>query len=436
MNNFPAITPVSSAVAGAFAAAAQGSRAADALHREGFRRLQDGDPDEAYRLIRHALRENPADRQAQDNLARVLKALGREDEAVAIYRDLIALHSEWLPAQGNLAVSLLRRGEFAEGWRLNRARLQVVPGLRVITEPLSGRPLYEVQPPTVQQLRGKPVLIVSEQGIGDELFYLRWLPRLRAAGPDGIFWWPSERRGDTVNPPKLAPVLERSQELLSVVRDEAGLAALREAGALPVALADLPLVLGHVSVEDCPLPMPLEFRPQPWPVKRTRRAIGVTWQAGFASLRYKGGLYKAVPPRELGRALAAAALQADVVVIQRGLDLWDLAQFEGGLGRAVDEVVDGVEIPADEEMDWLAGMLASLDDYVAVSNTNVHMLAAMTGYRPRGHVLAPALPDFRWMNGPDKRGRSPWFPWTRCYRADVYGWEKPLAELSEAMQPR
>lgn len=422
----PQPTAVAEAVAGVLPA---GNIYAKNLSGLGFNALQEDDPARAYLLIRASLDLDPRDRLAWDNLARTLKALNREEEAIAIYRRLIAESPDWDQVKCNLGVSLLRRGEFEEGWRLNRTRLAVIPGLRVIGDPLTGRPLHETPLPSLEAMRGRDVVVVSEQGIGDELCYLRFLPKLwDAAEPRRVWFWPSEKRGEMTIASKIAPVLDRHTSLVRVATDEI-IDELRGHG-VTLALADLPLVTGMRSYADVPPSLGLAFSRTHWPL-RTRNAIGVTWMAGMMELRFKGGLYKNVPPGELGYALRETT--QPVVVLQRNLDMGDLAEFEDGLGRPIAEAYDGRGVPAHEELDAWAAALAQLSAYVGVPNTNMHLVAAMGEDAPAMHTLAACLPEYRWADRGD--GRSAWFPDAAVYRQDALGWEGALYELSQAFRP-
>lgn len=66
-------------------------------------------------------------------------------------------------------------------------------------------------------------------------------------------------------------------------------------------------------------------------------------------------------------------------------------------------------------------LVGLLDDYVCVSNTNVHLRHALgKDYR----VLVAHSPEFRWMA---EGGESPWFPGTTVYRQAAAGdWDTAL----------
>ena len=71
----------------------------------------------------------------------------------------------------------------------------------------------------------------------------------------------------------------------------------------------------------------------------------------------------------------------------------------------------------------MLALLALIDDYVGVSNTNMHLRAA-AGKTAR--VLVPCPAEWRWMAS----GSSPWFPGFGIYRQALNGrWEDALTAL-------
>jgi len=78
-----------------------------------------------------------------------------------------------------------------------------------------------------------------------------------------------------------------------------------------------------------------------------------------------------------------------------------------------------------EDLEDMLALLSFMDEYVTVSNTNVHLRAA-TGRNSR--VLVPNPPEYRWMAEGEE---SPWFPGCKLYRQKVDGaWEEALAALA------
>ena len=112
---------------------------------------------------------------------------------------------------------------------------------------------------------------------------------------------------------------------------------------------------------------------------------------------------KAIAPALLGKALRG--WPGTVIVLQRGARPGDAAEFGAALqGPFHDLSALGEDLPG------LLCVLASLDDYVGVSNANMHFLA---GLGKTARVLVPYPGEWRWMRRP---GPSPWFPGFETYR--------------------
>ncbi|MCH8137806.1 MAG: hypothetical protein IH926_02440, partial [Proteobacteria bacterium] len=91
-----------------------------------------------------------------------------------------------------------------------------------------------------------------------------------------------------------------------------------------------------------------------------------------------------------------------------------------GLGREAHDLT-----ALNDDLEDMLALLALLDEYVTVSNTNVHLSA---GAGRTSRVLVPNPPEWRWMAAGDE---SPWFPGCRIYRQEVNGdWEGAFARLA------
>lgn len=306
--------------------------------------------------------------------------LDGEEAAISRLRAAIAEHPDWRLARGALAHLLLSTGQWREGWRLYRE------------ESVASLPA---------DLSGKRMLLRGEQGIGDVLFFLRFAPALRERGA----------RISLACEKKLHSILPPGRVLEAICEDSAE--------ALPI--GDLPVLL---QSEDTPPPWPLtvsekanlrELGPPPY--------LGVTWRAGTDLARRAefgqdpSALMKALAPALLGKTLRGWL--GTVIVLQRGGRSGDVEAFGAAFqGRFHDLSALGEDLPA------LLGVLAALDDYVGVSNANIHFLA---GLGRTARVLVPYPGEWRWMRRP---GPSPWFPGFRTYRQpQSRGWAEPLEEL-------
>ena len=151
--------------------------------------------------------------------------------------------------------------------------------------------------------------------------------------------------------------------------------------------------------------------------------IGVTWRAGLLpeeaeDHRGKAVWVKRAPNEALGGLLRP--LRASIVILQRKPDPAERAAFVAALGR---EPLDASDTN-DDLRDALA-LLSLLDEYIGVSNTNMHLLAGLPGRGAR--VLIQQPPEWRWGT---EGNSSPWFPAFALYRAaQQTGWDEALDRL-------
>jgi hypothetical protein len=84
---------------------------------------------------------------------------------------------------------------------------------------------------------------------------------------------------------------------------------------------------------------------------------------------------------------------------------------------------------ANAELEDMLALLALLDEYVGVSNTNMHLAA---GLGKRARVLVPYPPEWRWMV---EGAASPWFPGFVVYRQSPdKDWTAALARLADDLR--
>jgi hypothetical protein len=106
--------------------------------------------------------------------------------------------------------------------------------------------------------------------------------------------------------------------------------------------------------------------------------------------------------------------------VQRNASAEDRAAFVRALGRDAPELAS-----RDDDLEDLLALMALVDEYVGVGNTNMHLRAA-AGATAR--LLAPLATDWRWGTSGDE---SRWFPGFRIYReAAATGWTAALERLS------
>jgi len=133
---------------------------------------------EAEQALRQAAALRPDRAKTQVNLADSLWAQGQLEAALETYRHALALEPDNPDAHMHYALALLRLGRLREGWAEQEWRWRSpahIPAQRVHLEPWTGQPLA-----------GKTLLLHGEQGFGDDLQFLRFVPRLQALGAQVI----------------------------------------------------------------------------------------------------------------------------------------------------------------------------------------------------------------------------------------------------------
>ncbi len=125
-----------------------------------------------------------------------------------------------------------------------------------------------------------------------------------------------------------------------------------------------------------------------------------------------------------GLANLLRRINGTILALQRKPEAGEIDQLSGGLGRPVHDFT-----ALNDDLEDMLVLLSLMDEYVTVSNTNVHLRAG-TGRTSR--VLVPNPPQYRWMAEGEE---SPWFPGCRVYRQKVDGaWDEALAALARDLK--
>ena len=126
-----------------------------------------GDLDAAEHMYLAALRyeDTSANLEIQKNLGNVYKEKNQLDKAIACYDQILVSHPDHAHTLMNKAVALLTAGHFNEGWPLYESRLDVAPPQLRVVSPSVLPPKWDGGP-----LEGE-LLVLPEQGLGDQIFY-------------------------------------------------------------------------------------------------------------------------------------------------------------------------------------------------------------------------------------------------------------------------
>jgi tetratricopeptide (TPR) repeat protein len=357
---------------------------------------EDNRLDDAIEFYRRALALMPSDAPTRINLAVALRDLRRFDEALALLDEIPLASPDHPRARLNRAMIHVLRGDLARGWDDYEARLQIADDARWMpTVRWDGTPLA-----------GRSILLLSEQGIGDEMMFASCLPDLldrEGHNRPGHSLIECDRR--------LVPLFARSFPRSMVIAKGAKRADRPSAAPCDVTefLGTLPRFLRR-RVEDFPRTAGY-LRPDPTLVAKWRASLGRLGSGLKVGISWSGGKEAETRRR---RSIALELWQPIFAVpgvrfvnIQYGPAAVDAIRAGRQFGIALD---DGTDCDPLIDLDDFAAKLAALDLVLSVDNSTVHLAAALG--RPVWTLL-PFSPDWRWMLD---RETTPWYPTMRLLR--------------------
>lgn len=361
--------------------------------------------EEAIACYHKALALRPDYFGVYSNLGNIFVAMNRHAEAIALYTKALAIKPDFAQAQFNEGLARLVLGDFAEGWSKYEWRwLHRGSGLH---KPDLRQPMWVGD----QDLAGKTILLYAEQGFGDTLQFVRYVPMVA-------------RRGGRV-------VLHVQKPLASLLAAMPGVAAVCIQGdPLPpldchCPLMSLPLLL-HTRFETIPAEVPYLAAPAKALARwRSRLRPGRGLQVGLVwagSTTHRNDHNRSVPLDLLRPLLATPdvrfiSLQKEI----RARDAELLRSFRG------------VKLIGDQLTDFgdTAAVVSQLD-LVITADTAVAHLAGALG-KPVW-IMVPFSPDWRWLVG---RADSPWYPTARLFRQKATGdWRSVVTPLHKALKQR
>lgn len=378
------------------------TNAATALGRLGRR-------DEALDRLARIVERWPDDAHAALNQALLLLEALRPREAAAAARRALAHHPQDADLHWALAVACLLQGDFAEGWQEHEWRWQAGP-FRRNREAAPGRaPAWAPG----EDLRNRTLLVFAEQGLGDAIQFLRYLP------------WLAQRASTVLL--QLPPALHRLVQGTQLPPNCVLLASASQAPAWDreIALLSLPFAAGTTAAS-VPADVPY-LRAEPALVQRWRDRLDAAGPGLKVGVAWSGN------PRHANDRNRSVPLATFEAVAQDGCRFVSLLPQVRDSDRAALAAWDGL-LPWGEELRDFAETAALVEalDLVITVDTSVAHLAGALG-RPVW-ILLPHVPDWRWMLGRDD---SPWYPSARLWRQARAGdWDEVIGrvrrELGEA----
>jgi tetratricopeptide (TPR) repeat protein len=389
----------------------------------------------AASAYRHAIALRPNYPEALNNLGFVLHCLDHVNEAIACFRQALALKPKYPDAlsglgnalldvreiekafacqyraleldpaykngHGNLARALLITGTLAEGWQEYAWRSQL--GAKTLTSSGLETPCWDGSP-----LAGKTILLKAEQGLGDQIQFIRYAPLVQANGGvvlaecdhalkqlfqscpglDGVY-----------SPQDTLPPLDVHIPLLSLP------------SVLQTTMATIPAQISYLKAPAAPsLPVLAE---RLLPASQGHLKIGIAWSGNI-------GFHH------------AQKRHCPIHYFDKLFQLPGTSFFSVYRGEAMDELAGYPVVNLGELFQNFADTAYALQqlDLVITVDTSVVHLAGALGIPT--WLLLCYTPDWRWFLD---REDTPWYPSVRLFRQPSIGdWSGVMTAVEIALK--
>ncbi len=366
--------------------------------------------DEAEQAYRWAISIKPACVEAYIGLGILLTNMLRFADAEDAYCRALDQKPDFAEAKWNLSFLALTLGRLEEGFRLYEARFSDMKDFDSLESTKNMfKQLTEVKRWTEEPLEGRSMLIVMEQGAGDSLMMMRYLPLLK-------------QRGVTRLVVHCYPVLQRVFQSIGAVDG-----AIPTTEPLPVdpfdyycPMMSLPHLFG-TRLESIPGNVP--YLSAPYNMKRKWRTrlkkaaglkVGLVWAGNNRNVKDKDRsipLHTFSPLTDIA-GVQLVSLQKEEAAEQLRETGWDIQDWM----KMCDDYMD------------TAALVAELDLVISVDTSVAHLAGALG--KPVW-LLNRYESEWRWMLD---REDSPWYPTMKIFRQRERGnWASVISRVAEEL---
>ncbi|HEX9192225.1 MAG TPA: tetratricopeptide repeat protein [Burkholderiales bacterium] len=364
---------------------------ADSHYLLGAISQKQNEPGEAIENFSRALEVNPRFVEAHHGLGVVFRIQGRLDEAMRCFDEALSLRPDFAESRFNKSLILLMRGDFVEGLELfeSRVGLDTTEQLADWSAFLSGHP--EMRRWRGDALEGKRLLIWTEEGLGDCLMAMRYLPKLAERGAGRIL---------VLSDPSLARLLKT----FPMVNEVTSRADLLSSGSFDVHCPIMSLPYAFATRSDT-IPNAVPYLSVPHEMRRkwsetlsglNGPRVGLVWRGGK---KYGRDFLRSLSLQRLGPLTEIAGVS--FVSLQKGEAAGELAGSDRPILDRMGECGDFLDT---------AALVANLDLVISVDTSVAHLAGALG--KPVW-LLNRFESEWRWQLG---REDSPWYPTMRIFR--------------------
>jgi tetratricopeptide (TPR) repeat protein len=319
----------------------------------------------------------------------LLASMKKAKEAVETYKLILKTNPDDHSIKFNIGCNQMTQGNYKEGLELLESRLIYDQELVTFTKRFN-KPFWDGR-----DIKGKRLLIFSEQGVGDVIQFIRYLPRIKDVTLIG----------------------ELQEELVPLVKDFFDITIGRSADfnvAKPftdteydyvISFSSLPYLLDP-ELKDIP-PCPYLFGNSRFKVDKLKFNVGVVWAGN------------PLHPNDVNRSCHPAYFMKLLEI--ENIQLYNLQK---------DKNVEGIISCELNNFQDTADVIKELDLVISVDTAVAHLAGAMN---KRVFLLLPYCHDHRWLLNDSK---SPWYPSMKIFHQKKAGeWRDLLDEVYAQTKP-
>jgi hypothetical protein len=357
------------------------------LIEQGNQHRAENQPAQALACYAQAFVQDFNSAAAWNNYGNVIREMGYPDRAIPFLEQAVRIDANHATARFNLAVALLLKGDYEQGWPAYESRWNFEH--LADTLPAYSQPRWQGE-----DLQGRTILIIGEQGLGDCIQFVRYMQPLQALGAQIILQVPTAlislfqiEGGVTIGFDQPVPDFDVWCPMMSLP------------AVMKTTVATIPRSLAYIQ--------PAAGAVSDWHQRlgsKTRLRVGVSWSGRRDTWINQ---HKSVP-FELIAEMIRRNPQYQWVNLQVDADE-EQSRILAELGVSV--YPGTIQCMADT-----AALIACLDVVISVDSAVSHLSAAMG--RPTWIMLNQFAVDWRWFVD---RGDSPWYPTAKLFRQPCQG---------------